>query len=345
MQGNQPKQHWWNGSSTGNNTSGAPKQHFWNKSNKNQANQAHDWNGNGNTYDEGYGDGYYNHSNPSAYPAPMYEPGAFVQGPAHWEHQGYANGGYPANSSGKKGRMTHREKNMYSTPFGTPGFASENLLADNPWTHDTLGYDYYDYYADQRVRGPFGVAPGSVVPPSQRPFINNSNNNMNSYEQPKRGGFFHKNKGGQGTGNTNARGLNKGVIPPGAQIAYSNQPITSDRFTDVREEQLDNGGFERIETEVVQTIQQDVVYGGRGANATRSRMGNTRNPSMDPRLPMNIPSAATTSVTTVVDRVDGVTVPISDPNLADRKVESFVNAENPTTGLPLNSATGSKSAK
>jgi len=261
--------------------------------------------------------------------------------------------------------MTHREKNMYATPFGTPGFAAENLLADNPWTHDTLGYDYYDYYADQAVRGPFGVAPGSVVPPSQRPFLGGRRNSNTRAQngQPRQGfGYklFHRGQpanqgqnypnryddgyqttGGYGTGNTNARGLNKGYMPPGAQYAHTNMPYVSEGFHEEHEDVLPGGGWERWETDVTQTTHQDVVYGGRGTNAQRSTYGNTRNPSMVSNLPMNIPSATTT--TSTVTTVDGTNVPIGDT--MERKAETVVSAENPTTGLPLNTTTQAKYAK
>jgi len=285
----------------------------------------------------------------------------FRQGPTRWEHTQYAdtyNNGFSTNTGGP--RMSHREKNMYATPFGTPGFAAENLLADNPWTHDTLGYDYYDYYADQAVRGPFGVAPGSVVPPSQRPFINGrrSSYNGNANTAPRRGfGYklFHKggapvqsggnypsSYGANNGANNGPRGLNKGYLPPGAQFAHTNQPYVSEGYHDVYEDTLPEGGWERYETDVVQTTHQDVVYGGRGINAAKSQWGNTRNPSMTSTLPMNIPSAASNTTVVTTTTTDGLSVPIAD---SMEKTESVVSAENPTTGLPLNSATLTKNAK
>lgn len=266
----------------------------------------------------------------------------FRHGPTRWEHVQYAPGTQGYATTGRT-KMTHREKNMYATPFGTPGFAAENLLADNPWTHDTIGYDYYDYFADQDVRGPFGVAPGSVVPPSQRVFLGGNTANPNNYAYtnstgaPARGGFmgklFHKNPNAPRKQKaTKAKGLNYGYMPTGAQFAHTNAPYVADSYTDVHEDILPGGGYERVETAVSQVTTQDVVYGGRGTNAVKSTVGNTRNPSMTAALPMNIPAATSTSTTTVSSTIDGTSVPIADS--WDKRSETVVSAENPTTGLP-----------
>jgi len=315
-----------------------PRHHFWNRSSRHPADQRGD---------------YYVADN---YGAPMYSmPGPhseFRQGPrGRWEHSQYADNMNVYDTTQNK-HMSRREKNMYATPFGTPGFAAENLLADNPWTHDTLGYDYYDYFADQAVRGPFGVAPGSVLPPSQRPFVGRNPNNSGA---PRRGfGYkmFHRGAPNQPSGgnypsqyggpqyggpiNNGPRGLNQGYVPPGAQFAHTNQPYVSETYHDQWEDTLPDGGWEKYETEVSQVTNQDVVVGGRGTNATKSQWGNTRNPSMTTTLPMNIPTAATSTTTISSTTTDGLSVPITD---SMEKRETVVSAENPTTGLPLNSAT------
>lgn len=118
-------------------------------------------------------------------------------------------------------------------------------------------------------------------------------------------------------------------------------PYVSEGFHEEHEDVLPNGGWERWETDVTQTTHQDIVYGGRGLNAAKSTYGNTRNPASVDTLPMNIPSAATT--TSTVTTTDGSVVPIGSE--FERKAETVVSAENPTTGLPMNTASLAKNAK
>jgi len=270
-------------------------------------------------------------------------------GPSGFNGPMGGNGGSNWGNQNRSGR----NQNTWYTPFGTPGFASENLLADNPWTHNTLGYDYFDYFADQRVRGPFGVAPGSVVPPSQRHLFGRNSNNANGQQQQQRG-FFHRNRGnqnqnvGNNSSGSNTSGLNKGVIPPGAAVATTNQPITSEGQNQYYERTLADGSVEKVQQQTVATTQQDIVPNARGINSGSwaSKKGITTTGAQTgaaANIPTNVPSTIAQETTNVVDQT---LVPVppqygynnNNSNYGGQSVPINQGLNEPVTITPSNTA-------
>jgi hypothetical protein len=179
----------------------------------------------------------------------------------------YDQGFYPNSTSRGDTYVPQRRVQTFSTPFGTPGFASENLLADNPWTHDTLGYDYYDYFADQRVRGPFGVAPGSLMGPG---YYGPNVIPPQGYAEPQRKRHFWNRRHPEA---------------PAAAFATLGGPVSTGPILAHNERMLPDGTIERIDTETIQTFVQDPLPANRILNTN---------------LPSNIPATSSSTTTSVV---------------------------------------------